>query len=230
MIRSVTLGLVAFSLIGGSAHAMGRAAYGAGGGMGAQGGYGGMGQLNGMGGRGSSRRGGGGGGGVGGGSTQSPVASCYTTQAAGSAQYGIILNREPRNGNALAADTYLLDAQNRKVKQVGHADVGVQSESDSTILLSVANTADSPFAFALTISSASTSDATSASPSDTGEPTPPSELTGTLATGVLFSGDTLSNDAVNCRVSERLVRRVTNPSAPAPAPSSAPSATPSGTS
>jgi hypothetical protein len=122
----------------------------------------------------------------------------------GSTQYEIVLRLEPNNGNLIAADTYLLNTDGHRVKQVGHADVANTAGTTSTSTSNSApgNTststtggngaaadfvadASSPFQFELTFS---------------GDPTTAAGSQATLVQDALFSGTLLSNQTVSCRV------------------------------
>ena len=129
--------------------------------------------------------------------------------------YGIVFTLEPGNGNEIAADIYSLDSTQKKIKQVGHADVtAVNSSGEFTF----SGAADSPSQFSLTIT-----------PQDysSGQPREQGVMTGQLANAALFTGDVASNIALKCEVADLNRLPTPNPSA-SPSPSTSPSSSPTG--
>src|ERR1017187_2550622 len=75
----------------------------------------------------------------------------------GDAKVGIAFTLEPNNGNVISVDTYSLNSQGKKIKQIGHAEVMSANTSNGSGVATVvlAKSADSPFAFNLSLSAAS---------------------------------------------------------------------------
>jgi hypothetical protein len=132
-----------------------------------------------------------------------------------SSNYGIVFAIEPGNSNEIAADIYSLDSNQRKIKQVGHADVTATNTNGA---FSFSGAADSPSQFSLTLTPQNYS---------SGQPREYGMMSATLANATLFSGDTASNVALKCDVSDLNRLPTPNPSAsPTVAPSTTPSVTP----
>jgi hypothetical protein len=145
--------------------------------------------------------------------TSSSGTSTSSSTDTASTNYGIVFAMEPGNGNEIAADIYSLDSSQRKVKQVGHADVTASNSNGS---FTFAAASDSPGQFSLTLTP---QDYSSGTPREHGS------MSGTLTNAVLFSGDTASNIALKCDVAD--LNLLPEP-APSGSPTSSPTSSPTG--
>ena len=108
------------------------------------------------------------------------------TTGSGASIYQVILHPEPNNGGLIAADTYLMNSEGRRVKQVGHAEVAsAASSGTSTGGADYQADSSSPFPFELAFS---------------GDPNTQAGSQGTLVQDGLFAGTSLSNLQLSCRI------------------------------
>jgi hypothetical protein len=134
-----------------------------------------------------------------------------------SSNYGIVFAIEPGNQNEIAADIYSLDANNKKIKQVGHADVTAANQNGA---FTFTGATDSPSQFSLTFT-----------PTDysSGQPREHGIMSAQLANAALFTGDVASNVAMKCDVADLNQLPTPNPSASASSsPTSSPTTSPTG--